>query len=59
MTTPVQSAGPAKQGPPTRSGWSELARLWAKVLDGTAYVPMLRAFAERLYSPAAFDRSAA
>ncbi|MGH4026504.1 MAG: putative bifunctional diguanylate cyclase/phosphodiesterase [Pseudonocardiaceae bacterium] len=47
MTTPVQSAGPAKQGPPTRSGRSELARLWAKALDGTAYVPATRQDVER------------
>lgn len=47
MTTPVQSAGPAQQGPPTRSGRGELARLWAKALDDTAYVPTARKDLER------------
>lgn len=47
MTTPVQSAGPAKQGPPTRSGRPDLARLWAKALDDTAYVPTTRQDVER------------
>jgi hypothetical protein len=48
MTTPVQSAGPAEQGPPARSGRTELARVWAKALSNTAYVPSSRSDIERL-----------
>lgn len=48
MTTPLQSAGPAEQGPPARSGRSELARVWAKALSTTAYVLSTRRDVERL-----------
>lgn len=47
MTTPVHSAGPAQQGPPSRSGRAELVRLWAQALIGTAYVPATRQDVER------------
>lgn len=48
MTTPVPPAGPAQQGPPPKPERAELARVWAKALISTTYVPTSRPDIERL-----------